>query len=118
MDGSQKLPQRILGTIADNMAVGRDCGGLCLAVAAWMRYVGGTDETGQSVDVRDPLAERLHDLSNRAADPEDKARALLGVSEVFGKSVELQMRQAIIDAYVDLVRYGAAGCIERFCVTN
>ena len=45
MDGSQKLPQRILGTIADNRAAGRPCPGLTLAVAAWMRYVGGVDET-------------------------------------------------------------------------
>ena len=46
MDGSQKLPQRILGTIADDRAAGRPCPGLTLAVAAWMRYVGGVDERG------------------------------------------------------------------------
>ena len=46
MDGSQKLPQRILGTLADNRAAGRPEPGLTLAVAAWMRYVGGIDETG------------------------------------------------------------------------
>ena len=42
----QKLPQRILGTIADNRAAGRPCPGLTLAVAAWMHYVGGVDERG------------------------------------------------------------------------
>ena len=29
---------------------------LALAVAAWMRYVGGVDESGDPIDVRDPLA--------------------------------------------------------------
>jgi fructuronate reductase len=37
MDGSQKLPQRILGTLADNLAANRPSPGLTLAVAAWMR---------------------------------------------------------------------------------
>ncbi len=48
MDGSQKLPQRILGTIADNLAAGRPSPGLSLAVAGWMRYVGGIDESRRS----------------------------------------------------------------------
>ncbi|WP_405363975.1 mannitol dehydrogenase family protein [Roseobacter sp.] len=34
MDGCQKLPQRILDTIADNVADGQSCDGLFLAVAA------------------------------------------------------------------------------------
>jgi fructuronate reductase len=33
MDGSQKLPQRILGTISDNLSAGRESPGLVLAVA-------------------------------------------------------------------------------------
>ena len=50
MDGSQKLPQRILGTVRDALAAGRVPEGLCLAVAGWMRYVGGVDEQGARVD--------------------------------------------------------------------
>ncbi|MFO1207693.1 MAG: mannitol dehydrogenase family protein [Amaricoccus sp.] len=83
MDGSQKLPQRILGTIADDRAAGRPCPGLVLAVAAWMRYVGGTDEKGGAIDVRDPLAGRLRELSEGAADAAGRVDALLGVGEVF-----------------------------------
>ena len=47
MDGSQKLPQRLLGTVRDNLAAGRSIDLLALAVAGWMRYVGGVDERGQ-----------------------------------------------------------------------
>ena len=54
MDGSQKLPQRLLGTISDRLAAGTVPQGLCLAVAGWMRYVAGTDEAGP-IDVRDPV---------------------------------------------------------------
>ncbi|MGH8851220.1 MAG: mannitol dehydrogenase family protein [Casimicrobiaceae bacterium] len=37
MDGSQKLPQRLLGTVRDNLAAGRPFDLLALAVAGWMR---------------------------------------------------------------------------------
>ena len=42
MDGSQKLPQRLLGTIRDRLAAGAPIDRLALGVAAWMRYVTGT----------------------------------------------------------------------------
>ncbi|MEK9936050.1 MAG: mannitol dehydrogenase family protein, partial [Rhodobiaceae bacterium] len=68
MDGSQKLPQRILGTIADRLAQGVVPHGLCLVVAGWIRYVGGQDETGAPIDVRDPLADSLR-TATRTNDP-------------------------------------------------
>ena len=46
MDGSQKLPQRLLGTIRERMNAGQSIDGLALGVAAWMRYVTGIDEKG------------------------------------------------------------------------
>jgi fructuronate reductase len=76
MDGSQKLPQRLLGTIRDRLAAGQPFDRLALGVAAWMRYVGGVDERGEAIDVRDPLADRLKTLPDAAS--------LLGVREVFG----------------------------------
>ena len=107
MDGSQKLPQRILGTIADNSAAGRSSDRLFLAVAAWMRYVGGVDERGQPIDVRDPLADRMRSLSDQASSPKDAVDALLSVSEVFGPTVDPAVRKGIQAAYERLVESGA-----------
>ncbi|MGP9791176.1 mannitol dehydrogenase family protein [Roseinatronobacter sp. NSM] len=81
MDGSQKLPQRILGTIAENRAAGRSCAGLTLAVAAWMRYTSGKDETGTAIDVKDPLAPRLAALWQD--DPRQTVDGFLAMSEIF-----------------------------------
>ena len=108
MDGSQKLPQRILGTLADNVTAGRSCDGLFLAVAAWIRYVGGIDEQGQLIDVRDPLADRLRSLSERGRSPSETVDALLSVSEVFGPSVDPVLRDGIQSAYERLLARGAA----------
>ncbi len=55
MDGSQKLPQRLLGTIRDHIAAGTPYTRCALGVAAWMRYVTGIDEKGELIDVKDPL---------------------------------------------------------------
>jgi fructuronate reductase len=81
MDGSQKLPQRILGTIAESRAAGRPVPGLTLAVAAWMRYTSGRDEKGQPIEVKDPLAPRLAALWRD--DPAATVRGFLAVEEVF-----------------------------------
>ncbi|MBL4813293.1 MAG: mannitol dehydrogenase family protein, partial [Rhodobacteraceae bacterium] len=59
MDGSQKLPQRLLGTISENLAAGRVPSGLILAVAGWIQYTSGHGLDSAAIDVRDPLAERL-----------------------------------------------------------
>ena len=55
MDGSQKLPQRLLGSIRDRLAAGAPIDRLVMGVAGWMRYVTGIDEQGKPIDVRDPL---------------------------------------------------------------
>lgn len=106
MDGSQKLPQRILGTLSDNLKAGRSCPGLVTAIAAWMIYVSGTDLKGKPIDVKDPLADRLRELSGGAATTEDKVSALLGVSEVFDESLSGKIRSELIATYARLVENG------------
>jgi fructuronate reductase len=59
MDGSQKLPQRMLDGIRVHLQRGSRWPLLALGVAGWMRYVSGTDDAGQAIDVRDPLAIRF-----------------------------------------------------------
>jgi fructuronate reductase len=115
MDGSQKLPQRLLGTIADARAARRETPALALAVAAWMRYVGGIDEKGAAIDVRDPLAERLKTLSDAANAPEAKVAALLAMREIFPAALaeDEGFRRAIDAAYRSLVADGARGAVAR-----
>ena len=85
MDGTQKLPQRLLGTIRDNIAHGRSSARLALGVAAWMRYVTGVDETGQAIEVKDPMAPRLLELARKIGpNAEALAGEFLAIREVFG----------------------------------
>ena len=80
MDGSQKLPQRLLGPIRDRLKRGASIDALTLAVAAWIRYVRGVDEKGVAYEVHDPLASRLAPL----AAGNDAVDRVLSVTEVFG----------------------------------
>lgn len=77
MDGSQKIPQRLLGTITEAHAAGRPWDGLARGVAAWIAYV-------RRGAVDDPLADRLATLAARHADPVEHADAVLGMRAVFG----------------------------------
>jgi len=85
MDGSQKLPQRLLGTVRDRLREDAPIKRLALGVAAWMRYVTGIDEKGAPIDVRDPMAARLRELADRAGGSAERlAGELFSLREIFG----------------------------------
>lgn len=116
MDGSQKLPQRLLGTIRDRLAQGRPATRAALGVAAWMRYVTGVDERGNRIDVRDPLAERLRGISRSAEGRPDRlVESLLSVAEVFGKDLPRNdhFRTELVGHVTSLFRSGAIETIRR-----
>ncbi|PRD42953.1 mannitol dehydrogenase [Phyllobacterium phragmitis] len=81
MDGSQKLPQRILGTIRDRLQAGQPWDRLALIVAAFIAYTSGTDEKGQPIDVKDPLADRL---KADGQDPAAHVRRVASIESIFG----------------------------------
>lgn len=115
MDGSQKLPQRLLGTIRDRLAAGQPIDRLALGVAAWMRWVTGIDERGRPIDVRDPLAARLRALANAAGPVAERlAPALLTVGEVFGADLpgDPRFTGAVESALDRLLRRGAKATVE------
>lgn len=83
MDGSQKLPPRLLGTIADRLQAGLPVGRLALAVAAWMRFLRGRSDAGDAIEVKDPMADRLTTLARDAGDDDALLASLLAVAEIF-----------------------------------
>jgi len=116
MDGSQKLPQRMLGTIQDNLAAGRAFSGMALAVAGWMRYIGGVDEKGHNIDVRDPLAEPLKASVEKGATPSDSALNVLSIEDVFPADLAANatFRQAVTSAYLQLIETGARSAVKSY----
>jgi fructuronate reductase len=116
MDGSQKLPQRLLGTIRDRLAHDRSMARAALGVAAWMRYVTGVDEQGRDIDVRDPLASRLRAISESArGKPAQLVDGLLRVSEVFGDDLPRSgsFRAVLTGHLASLFQRGALETVRR-----
>jgi fructuronate reductase len=81
MDGSQKLPQRLLGVVRDRLAAGAEPRWAALAVAAWMRHV----KTARELD--DPMADVLRSAVAGADSPEKVVDALLSITDVFGSDL-------------------------------
>ena len=102
MDGSQKLPQRILGTLATNLHAGRPSPGLMLALAAWVQYVSGTDLRGNPIDVRDPLRDTLH----QAATSPDPVGAILSLRAVFPEDLATRLDASLRAARNKLATLG------------
>ena len=72
-----------------------------------MRYVGGIDEQGHEIDVRDPLADRLRIVSAGAETPQDTVSALLSVEEIFGSDVDPRFRLGLQSAFQRLSAVGS-----------
>jgi fructuronate reductase len=103
MDGTQKLPQRLLGTIADRRAVGVTPRYAALVLAAWMRFVRGHADDGSPLPLDDPLAERLR------ATP-----SLLEIDAVFPPELadDAELRDELASWGRSLDRHGVVGTLE------
>ncbi|SES26592.1 fructuronate reductase/mannitol 2-dehydrogenase [Lentzea xinjiangensis] len=83
--GSTKVPDCVLPSLREARAAGRPRRLLTLAVAAWLRYLRGTDLGGRPIEVHDARAEELRALAERGgSDP----HLLLSLTDIFGDLAE------------------------------
>ena len=116
MDGSQKLPQRLLGTVRDNLAAGRPIDALALAVAGWIRYACGVDESGGPIEVQDPLAREFARIAAaNGRDPTALVHGFTALSQIFGDDLPRDPRfiDSVTKALGDLFARGAAATVAR-----
>ena len=114
MDGSQKLPQRLLGTVRDRLKHNQPIDRLAFSIAAWMRYVGGVDENDEPIDVRDPLADQLKPhASAEIANPQERVETLLGITAIFGDDLrhDKHFMAAVLRCYADIVQGGTKSAL-------
>jgi len=120
MDGSQKLPQRLLAGAGERLAGGQGITAMALGIAAWMRWQSGVTEAGELVVVDDPLAGRTAELLASAADADEaRVAALLSLTAVFPPVLVADARfvGAVTDAYVSLGQHGAVEAARRLVET-
>jgi fructuronate reductase len=107
-DGSQKLPYRLLGTLADASAAGRPLARLAVPIAAWMLFVERQAKAG--AQIVDPLADRLAE----AVAAGDTVAGLLALRQVFPETLaaDPSFRGAVKAAVDAMRRNGARTVLE------
>lgn len=113
MDGSQKLPQRMLDSVRWHLADNSSFALLALGVAGWMRYVGGVDEQGNAIEVCDPLLPVIQAAVQQSEEGESRVKALLAIEAIFGKDLpqEGQFVDLVTSAYLSLLNKGAKATV-------
>jgi fructuronate reductase len=93
-DGSQKLPYRLLDTIADALEKGRSISQLAVPIAAWILFVQRQALAGHAIV--DPLASTLSEIGMGDAAPEQ----LLTLRQIFPERVaeDSTFRDAVLSA--------------------
>lgn len=123
MDGSQKLPQRLLDTVRACLAADQPIPRLALAVAGWLHFLRGVDEAGRPYEIQDPMADALarqYAIAEQAAqragqEPQPMlawAGALAGLEPVFGDlGRDPRFLGAVAQAAQSLRSLGVAGAL-------
>lgn len=81
LNGSDKIPKFILGSLRDKLTRGESITYLSFAIAVWFRYLNGKDDQGKLLPVDDPMATLL---TEKALAGKSDPMPLLKVEKIFG----------------------------------
>jgi fructuronate reductase len=109
MDGSQKLPVRLLEPLRDLLAKGAPCRHLTAAVAAWMAYAERQVRDSGAAGLDDPLAEAIASkILAAGSSPANLVPALLSIEAVFGRDLPTNemLQRRLVEELGRLARIG------------
>jgi mannitol 2-dehydrogenase len=102
MDGSRKIPNSLVPPLEHQLSTGGSIEWLAFALAAWYRYLYGTDEAGAAIEITDPMRD---ELVARARNAPANPTALLSMQEIFGERVSTDTRlAAAVKQSLDAIR--------------
>ena len=116
-DGSKKIPNMIIRALGEMIERRLPHRAVALAVAAWIRFLGGADEQGRIIPVEDPLAELM---TETAADGGMNPRPFLSLPELFAPEVSRcePFVHEVEGFLADLYRKGARKTLQEFLRTG
>jgi fructuronate reductase len=97
MDGSQKLPQRLLATLRERLARGLPSPALAQAIAAWMHFAVKTAHTPAGT-LNDPLSVEILDKAKISLKPNEIVGNMLSIQKIF--STDLIQHAAFVTELV------------------
>ncbi len=116
MDGSQKLPQRLLASAQDRLAAGQGVERIALGVAAWLRFLQGRSDGGAALELNDPLAARLRAAAAGAASSRELLDGVFALADIVPDDLAAsgRFRDAVLSALDSLTTQGAKATLQRW----
>ncbi len=113
-EGSARIPKFVLPSILERLSRGGPMRALTFTVAAWFRYLGGTDDRGNPLPINDPMSE---ELMRRARAGGESPHELLGLTKLFGNVLPVSppfvtyLEEALRTLHREGPRKGLAKCL-------
>ena len=112
-EGSARIPKFILPSIVDSLRAGTPNRLLIFTVATWFRYLTGSDDRGQELEIIDPLKNRLREAAQKG---KENPGPLLEIAELFPS--ELTQSSAFLKELSEAMRYlygeGSRAALTRY----
>jgi fructuronate reductase len=113
MDGTEKLPQRLLAPAAELEPGGGDRRPFAFAVAAWMRYALGRTDAGEPYTLRDPREAEIARAIAGAGAAEDMVSALHALPGLFPAALaeDAVWKEEVAGILAAMLERGMAGAV-------
>ncbi|RYH09229.1 mannitol dehydrogenase family protein [Tropicimonas sp. IMCC6043] len=114
MDGTQKLPQRVLGPALAALQAGQPVRPFAFATAAWMRYCLGRKDDGETYALRDPLEAEIAARIGTADTAEAIFTSLAALRGVFPEALMAapEWRGEVVGALAGMLESGVPAAIH------
>ncbi len=114
MDGTEKLPQRILAPALETLAAGGDVRPFAFAVACWLSYCLG-EKDGDAYALRDPREAALGAAAATGGAPGDVAEAIMDAAACFPERLRMDPRwsDAVARAFGAQRAHGVRGAVAQ-----
>jgi fructuronate reductase len=107
IDGSQKIPMRLLGTAQDRNAAGLTSPSVAMAVAAWLRFLQGRSEQGGELALDDPKKSELTAAVRPATTPVALCDAVFALRDIVPPALAAtSFRREVVTALETLTQNG------------
>ena len=119
MDGSQKLPQRLLAPLRDRIAKGLASPAIATAIAGWMHFVTKTAYTAGG-ELSDPLAAEILSQARLSIDAASIVDNLLDIDKIFGDDLPSNddFRVELIRKFIELAKNPKVATAEQIRVVK
>lgn len=108
MDGSQKLPQRILDPLFENKAAGRSYKRLLTVLAGWITFLRQSDPS----EINDPLAGELVLAFHGKSDTRELVQSVLNIGAIFGSYPVERIETELAETLLRIEARGMANAVE------